>query len=59
MKQHKIGFAGLTFTAILPHSQVDLRNIITVSVSMGQVGNCEHVPLDPGDVVSIVTHNSS
>ena len=46
-----------TFTAILPHTQVNLRNVITAAVAMGQLCHPEDVLLDTCDVVPIVTQH--
>lgn len=50
--------APLTFTAVLPHAQVDLWDVVAAAVAVGQLGNTEHVLLDACDVVPIVAQHS-
>lgn len=49
----------LTFTAVLPHAQVDLRDVVTAAVAVGHLSHPEDILLDACDVVPIVTKHSS
>lgn len=46
-----------TFTAVLPHAQVDLGDVVAAAVAVGQHGHLEDVLLDAGDVVPVVTQH--
>lgn len=46
-----------TFTAVLPHAQVDPGNVVTAAVAMGKLRHSEHIPLHTRDVVGIVTQD--
>lgn len=48
---------ALTFTAVLPHAQVDLRDLVAAAVAMGQLGHPEDIMLYTCDVVSIITQH--
>lgn len=54
MDKHK---EKLTFTAVLPHTQVDLGHVFTAAIAVGELGNREDVRLDVGDVVSVVAQH--
>lgn len=47
----------LTFTAVLPHAQVDLWDVITAAVAVWQLSHLEHILLYTCDVVPIVTQH--
>lgn len=47
----------LTFAAVLPHAQVDVRDLVAAAVAVGQLGHLEHVLLDAGDVVAVVAQH--
>lgn len=49
--------SSITFTAVLPHAQVDLRDVVTAAVTMGQLGHPEDILLDACDVVPVVTQH--
>lgn len=46
-----------TLAAVLPHAQVDLRDVVAAPVAVGQLGHLEDVLLDSRDVVSVVTQH--
>lgn len=48
---------ALTFTAVLPHAQVDLRDVVTAAVTMGQLSHPEDILLDACDVVAVITQH--
>lgn len=48
---------NITFTAVLPHAQINLRNVTTAAVTMGKLCHPEDVLLDACDVISIVTQH--
>lgn len=48
---------ALTFTAVLPHAQVDQRDVVTAAVAVGQLGHPEDILLDACDVVPVVTQH--
>lgn len=51
-------FSGwLTFAAVLPHAQVDVRDLVTAAVAVGQLGHLEDVLLDARDVVAVVAQH--
>ena len=47
----------LTFAAVLPHAQVNLRDVVAAAIAVGQLRHPEDVTLDASDVVAIVTHH--
>lgn len=47
----------VTFTAVLPHAQVDLRDVVAAAVPMRMLRHPKHVLLDACDVVPIVTQH--
>lgn len=47
-----------TFTAILPHPEVQFRNFFTATISMWEFSHLKDIMLYPGYVVTIVTQNS-
>lgn len=47
----------LTFAAVLPHAQVDLRDVVTADVAVRQLGHPEHVALDARDVVAVIAQH--
>lgn len=47
----------LTFAAVLPHAQVDLRDVVTADVAVRQLGHPEHVPLYARDVVAVIAQH--
>ena len=46
-----------TFAAVLPHAQVNVGDVITAAISVGQLCHAEHVLLDTSDVVTVVTQH--
>lgn len=48
-----------TFTAVLPHTQVDVRDVVTAAVTVGKVGHPEDVLLDACNVVPVVAQHPS
>lgn len=51
-------FSGeLTFAAVLPHAQVDVRDVVTAAVAVWQLGHLEDVLLDASDVVAVVAQH--
>lgn len=48
---------ALTFAAVLPHAQVDLGDVVTAAVVMGQLSHSEDILLDARDVVTVVTQH--
>jgi len=51
--------ARLTLTAVLPHAQVNLRDLVAAAVAMGQLSHHEHILLDACEVVPVVAQHSS
>lgn len=51
--------AHLTLAAVLPHAQVNMRDIFAAVVAVWPLGHSEHVFLNAGDVVPVITENSS
>lgn len=56
-EKHMLTKTLLTFAAILPHAQVDLRNVVTAAVAMRKLCHTEDIPLDACDVVPVVTQH--
>lgn len=48
---------GHTLTAVLPHPQVDLGHVLTVSISVRELRHGEDVRLNVSDVVAVVTQH--
>lgn len=51
--------AHLTLAAVLPHAQVNMRDIFTAAEAVRQLGHREHVFLNTSYVVPIITENPS
>lgn len=47
-----------TFTAVLPHAQVDVGDVIAAAVAVRQLSYPEDIVLDTCDVVSIVAQHA-
>lgn len=47
----------LTFTAVLPHAQVNVRDVVTAPVAVGKLGHPKNVLLDACDVVPVVAQH--
>ena len=47
-----------TFTAVLPHAQVDPGDVVTAAIAVRQLGHLEDVLLDARDVVTVVTQHA-
>lgn len=48
---------GYTFTAVLPHTQIDLGHVLAVSIFAREVCHGEDVRLNAGNVVTVVTQH--
>lgn len=48
----------LTFAAVLPHAQVNLRDVVTAAVAMRELGHRKDILLDTCDVVPVVAQHS-
>lgn len=49
--------APLTFTAVLPHAQIDFRDIFTAAIPMRMLSHLKHILLNACDIVPIVTQH--
>lgn len=55
--RYQNGESNITFTAVLPHAQVNLRDVITAAIVMGKLGHPEDIMLDACDVIAVVTQH--
>lgn len=50
-------FGEPTFTTVLPHAQIDVRDVITAAVSMRMLSYPKRVLLDACDIVPIIAQH--